>query len=445
MGTYQIESFGNHADRGAFRVNLLIYMRQENGNPADIYRQLDYRCIVNDVLTCHEHAHTNSGNKVWLQGIVSELSTPENSIFFLDETMSWDEINSTYDAIVFSTANLFCPDNLEIVRYLTSEFRQSKIPIYVLSVGAQAESYDDIDILVYAIRKDVRDFVNAVYKSGGEFGVRGYFTKEVLDRICDNSSVVTGCPSLFQSGRELNISNEKVRRSGFNIALNGPLSLFLANRHRYNSVTFIDQHDYFEYLYDNRYYSGEDKTIIRSLIRGLGLDITQILLSGDVRLFYDTTEWKNFFRDKNVSFSIGTRIHGNIMALLSNVPALLLSSDARTREMSEYYNIPYMDVSFDDYNNLNCYELYEQLDYTHFNREFPHLFDAFENFLIDHGLVSHINTDNQFWRKPEPIHNDELISLQKELLDYINKHYSLFQLYEILLKVKRRLQFIVGE
>ena len=123
-------------------------------------------------------------------------------------------------------------------------------------------------------------------------------------------------------------------------------------------------------------------------------------------------DWQDSFVREKISFSFGSRIHGNIMALLSGVPAVVVGFDSRTREMAEFYDIPCIQ-SFDDIKPKNLYALYESLDYSKFNNSFEKKYDSFENFLIKCGIVNKINTSNKYLNK----YNGEYPTKS----DYINK------------------------
>ena len=58
-----------------------------------------------------------------------------------------------------------------------------------------------------------------------------------------------------------------------------------------------------------------------------------------VRFFLDPKTW--FDHLAQYDFSFGTRIHGNIAALLAGTPAVLLAHDSRTLELADYHQIPH--------------------------------------------------------------------------------------------------------
>ena len=126
-------------------MKILIYQENNRGGHTDIFRTLDYGTLYTDVRNCCNSIWTNSGNKIWLQGIVSELSTNDNEIHFLESNYTWDFINEYFDAIVYSTANLFQKSYQEAIGRRTNSFNNSKIPVFVISCGAQGELNDHLE------------------------------------------------------------------------------------------------------------------------------------------------------------------------------------------------------------------------------------------------------------------------------------------------------------
>ena len=54
--------------------------------------------------------------------------------------------------------------------------------------------------------------------------------------------------------------------------------------------------------------------------------------------------FQKYSQFKNYEFVIGTRIHGALMALICNIPTLLIVIDSRTYELAEIFKIPYINI-----------------------------------------------------------------------------------------------------
>ena len=242
--------------------------------------------------------------------------------------------------------------------------------------------------------------------------MRGNTTKEFFDMLGNNSAVVTGCPSMFQMGRNLKISNEKVDRETFKASLNGSFNLPIS-RQDFQKCDFIDQDRYIEMLFRPNYLASHPinfRTVL-SDVAYRGYVYSQSLADRRIKAFLDTQQWMRYFEVEDIDFSFGSRIHGTIMPILSGVPSMIVPCDARTREMAEFFDIPMYDSK--SQKNCDLYELYCQTDYTKFNENFTSRYDAFEDFLVDHNIVDRINPSNIYMQKnnastimPPNVNND---------------------------------------
>jgi len=406
-------------------MKILIWGELKKGGPYDIFRRLDYQVIYQELLDNYHANGINIGNKVWIQGLISELSTPENEIFFYNPKESWDEINSKYDKIVYSAANMFSPRYVSLIEQVSDLFRNSKIPVYVIAIGAQADSYDCMDLLVSSTKESVTKFVDSIYTTGGEIACRGFFTKEYLDCVVSNTAVVTGCPSLFQNGRDLKItlSDEKNK-----VILNGnaPIKDLLDN----NNYIYVDQEAFLGFTYDMTDYNM--LKYLSYMTYRFGEKITRHFVEGRIKIFWDMPEWRQFIKDNGFNFSAGSRIHGSIMSILSGIPAVIYPLDSRVREMAEFYNIPLLG-SIDDYYRLDTVK--QKISYDKFNSEYPKLYDEYEKFLQDCGLVKKINTNNMFW-------NRELPQNREQINDRIEKMRTRLESFNIFDKIYLKSAFI---
>ena len=103
------------------------------------------------------------------------------------------------------------------------------------------------------IGKESKRFIETVYRSGGDFALRGYFTAEFFEKLGFHDLNVVGCPSLFQLGNQLKVSDDKVAKEQFKVAVNGNAEIALPLLKRYNSI-YYDQDYLFDLLYDKHYY-----------------------------------------------------------------------------------------------------------------------------------------------------------------------------------------------
>ncbi len=121
-------------------------------------------------------------------------------------------------------------------------------------------------------------------------------------------------------------------------------------------------------------------------------DMHDILLSyGEIhpfykdcgRYFYSVEDWIREL--KKDDFSMGSRFHGNVAAVLAGIPTLMVNVDKRMVGMNNFYRIPSIDISeFDLDKPLEYYV--ELADYTEFNKVYPKRFDNFTDYCKRNGV-----------------------------------------------------------
>ena len=377
---------------------MLIHIPMSPHGEYDIFSPYDREALIGQVNAELEGNAPNYGNRLWFQGLISAISCPENHIEYFSPDMTKAQINSDYDFVIAPMANIFSLNYVYLLDRLTERFKDIKIPVYVIACGIQAKSFDDMDELVATLGEPAKRFISTIYKTGGEFAVRGYFTKEFFERLGFSSAVATGCPSMFQLGRGHCISDEKVSRDQFKPIVNGSITDYPDIFKKYENAVFFDQHMFYRELFMPM---EENRNTLKGLIQRYGLDTAQLLLQDRVQLIPHMNLWREYNRQNGFNFSFGSRIHGSIMPILSGVPAVLEYRDARTREMAEFFDIPHV---FPDerrgYQDL--YELYMNISYKDFNEKYASRFDAYEQFLIQCGIVDRVNQENKFFSAVDP-------------------------------------------
>lgn len=415
-------------------MKILIFYPQNKLGMSD-FRPTDYSTLAQRAKDELDGKIPNFGNKVWLQGIISEISGSNNTYEYGYEELSADYINQNYDCVLLPLANCFHKGWVPYLEKRASYVSKLKIPVFVIACGIQADSYDELDELVESIKDPATKFIKSVYDTGGEFALRGYFTKEFFDRLGFRDAVVTGCPSIYQMGRNLTITNEKVGKDKFIATINGTFKLPVSDKDIKNSE-YICQDIYGKVLYDSEYFISNPFTLKRILkyVKRGDFDFVRAVAENKIKLFADTQQWLSYYVKNDVSFSFGRRIHGSIMPILAGVPALCYTMDARTREMTEYFDIPNVNPS-GNLKKKDLYEWYLETDYSEFNKNFSKRFDDFEAFLKKCGLVDFINQNNIFMSKdvdfelPEIVNAEHIKNLNKKikqnklLIDLLDSYY----------------------
>ncbi|MDT9698560.1 polysaccharide pyruvyl transferase family protein [Streptomyces sp. P17] len=108
-----------------------------------------------------------------------------------------------------------------------------------------------------------------------------------------------------------------------------------------------------------------------------------LLRENKVRMPLDPATWIDELR--GYDFAYGTRIHGNIAALLAGTPAVVLTHDSRTLELCRYFDIPHRQLSGLPA-DTDPRDLYEAADFSAMIKGHGERFERITAFLTRNGL-----------------------------------------------------------
>ncbi|MGW3910083.1 polysaccharide pyruvyl transferase family protein [Streptomyces sp. NPDC005070] len=349
-----------------------------------------------DVVSLEQALHkdviaTNAGNLIFSDAAHKILETPRTEIVsngMRTDAASANRINEEYDAFVIPLANAFRPSFEAPLRRLTRLINKLKIPVIVPGVGAQAGlNYDPARLK--PIEPAVREFVSAVLDHSASIGVRGEFTESYLRDMGFKDVEVIGCPSLFMYGDQLDVrKGTDTLGPDSRIAVNGShsamrtqgLDRVVRNAHaRYPHLRFIGQN-----LSDAQQLHWRDLSHPNGAVTAMPTHPDHPMYREDkVRVYVDPVTWIDDLRD--FDFSFGSRIHGNIAALLAGTPATVLCGDSRTLELCRYFGIPHRPIT-DLPADLDPAQLYADADFGPLTRGHKERFERFTGFLDRNGL-----------------------------------------------------------
>lgn len=342
----------------------------------------------------HNYIGSNTGNLVFSQATYRLLSTRDAVLRTSGLAKSRpSDINQRYDHVVIPLANAFRAGYLPTLNALSELIEQLTVPVTVLGVGAQA-SLEGATRRGDEVAEAARRFVRAVLQRSPSLGVRGEFTGAYVRALgfADHEVDVIGCPSMFMYGPDLAVTKRVGRLDRDSpIALNispyvtemGPLSLrhaeryphlvYMAQNHRTLDLMLTGTYPYPEHRLQALAEAGVPVTLKHPLIR-----------QDRVRFFLDPQSWFEHLR--GYDFSFGTRIHGNIAALLAGTPALVLAHDSRTLELAEYHAIPCRSI-LDLPADVDAADLYAEADWGPMAAAHPERWARFAQFLQRQGLT----------------------------------------------------------
>jgi hypothetical protein len=219
--------------------------------------------------------------------------------------------------------------------------------------------------------------------------VRGEFTDAYLRGLGFTDVDVIGCPSLYMDGPDLRVTKRVDRLHRLSkISLNltpyvtelGPI--VEQQMRRYPRLRYAAQHrEALGMLLDGTRLSSDNLAEAERLLPTHHAH--PLIARNRTSFFVDPRPWIQYL--SRFDFSFGTRIHGNIAALLAGTPAHVLAHDSRTLELARFYDIPHTQMH-DVTPATDAAELYAESDYSAFNAGLPGRFAHFASYLQAHGL-----------------------------------------------------------
>ena len=298
---------------------------------------------------------TNSGNLVFPAAVTRALMREGVEIDYTKANRKLteedvDRINSSYDCFVIPLANMFRgdPSGMSTMPILTDTVRRLKIPCYIVGVGVQLELGDDIHEH-HRFDEPSRELIRAVLEKSPMIALRGETTGEYVEHlgfVPEKDFTVTGCPSMYYYGpvlpevKKLHLSPES--RVNLNCKITLPQKI-----HDYMNKVCDEIPDHF-YIPQNTYELRFMFQYKMFAFRGPKNEVPipagypasfehRLYQENRVRGFVSLKAWMDFLSQGDLNF--GTRIHGNITAVLSGIPAFIVAPDSRVNELASFHHI----------------------------------------------------------------------------------------------------------
>lgn len=362
----------------------------------------------------------NIGNMLFFHSVARTIMTEDTSItpIRVEQVFTKKEINKMnqeYDCLVMPFANAFRASYISELRNVTKLVKSLSIPCVVVGVGTQQHLDEDkknpeLDIAV-------KNFMNAVLEKSSIVGVRGRTTAAYLASLGfveEKDFTVIGCPSLYLYGKAL--PKPRLTDIGEQSAISFNSKIQLPQKFHnfmHNAMVSHPNYHYVPQVIEeiNRMYAGMSypQKFCRKYPKYYPVTFkNKIYASGKGITFLDVPSWLSYLKEKD--FSIGSRIHGNIAAILAGTPCFVVVSDKRVLELVEYHNIPHI-LMQDLKEDMTIEQLYREADYDALHRgheqRFMHYLDFLkknqvENIYDENGEPGNVPFDSAL--KEIPVH-----------------------------------------
>jgi len=296
----------------------------------------------------------NTGNLVFWLAVDRHV---RNSKYYIGWDFEPRAVRERADVFLIPASNFLHP--ARDLGSLADRIERTQLPTVVVGLGAQAPHRSvDLPLKAGTIR-----FAQLLSERSTSLGVRGEFTADVLSKLGIHNVSIIGCPGNLinlnpylghqvaqrlqevattkhalrvaanfdshRAGLQAGLSHLAglIREHEFSIVCQSPLALVRTGRGELRSMC-KNTPEWAHLVRDREVWSmssESDEAFARFAFQ-------------HHIVFFHAAAWLEHLRRYDVS--VGTRIHGNLVALQAGVPALFLSHDARTEEIIETLGMP---------------------------------------------------------------------------------------------------------
>ncbi|WP_169726098.1 polysaccharide pyruvyl transferase family protein [Aestuariibacter salexigens] len=252
-----------------------------------------------------------------------------------------------YDVIMFPAANQLNPDwDMDILANL---FEKANLPLLIIGLGAQADYIGE----KLKFNAGSKRFMRVISERAYKIGVRGEYTAQVLHENGVENIEITGCPSNFinpnpELGRliENKLSNLcSIDRVAINVDITQKLKDVLPIFSKWGSEAYseIICQAPIEVLTLAHFRTVDLPPNVLDKYRklfapSLSPDAFTKLVDQSFSTYFDTTEW--LYKLRKFDISVGTRMHGNMLAFQAETPCILFPHDSRLSELVDGMKLP---------------------------------------------------------------------------------------------------------
>ncbi len=343
----------------------------------------------------HNLIGNNIGNLLFQSGVCKALLCQDTVIDTMNTARPYSQedirqINEEYDCLVFPFANAFRRSFIDQLNAVTSLVKQVRCPCVVVGVGMQ----EPLEGRLSSTKLDtaVADFMKAILQKSSMVGVRGEYTAQYLTKLgfrAERDFTVIGCPSMYLYGKKLPELRIEDLTPYSRVSMNSKISLPQKfHDFMYRCSRELPDHQYVPQVVEElrQMYMGKKYPagFAKRIPKHFPVDFTHPAYQSGVGIsFVNLPSWLKYLKDKD--FSVGSRIHGNIAAILAGTPCYIIASDKRIIELADYHEIPYLTIQ-ELKKDTSIFDLYDKADFSRIRKGHRKRFMHYLDFLQTNNL-----------------------------------------------------------
>ena len=327
----------------------------------------------------------NTGNLMFAEGIKDNLIV-EREGWLSSETFS----GVKRPVCIIPSANFIIHGGDTFIKELQRFLDQTDCPLTLAGLGAQSsKELNTPQKLISVLNTNTKKCFQRLAERAVSLGIRGEFTAECLELMGIYNYRIIGCPSVYHFSPLQNIPlknpslekcqitvttgnmyESKIIEMGYQLDAEWVMQMAT------EMPECISQGILASHVWINKRFPG---------IKLSTREVNQYMKKKG-HIFFTLEAWNQFYEKNEITFSFGSRFHGNIAALRNGVPALWITHDSRTAELVKSLHLPH--ITQETFSEVQSpQQLIEYISYTDFFKNYPNLFKNYIEYLTE----NHIN------------------------------------------------------
>lgn len=305
----------------------------------------------------------NTGNLIFQDAIQKMIACDAITV---NEPFQHDQYNA-----FITTELIWLNEDVEPWELLFQQFERAQDkPLIPISIGLQTYTKKKN----FVIHPGMQSYLQSLQERT-PLAVRGAYTAEILDSYGISNTKIVGCPSLYQLPLYIRSLKPLLRPCPKEIRAAANFKTPIGN---------LEQTDVLYLQYIAKYFEGFIEQTFEPVRKTSKIDSSIIdWLERKSHIFFDLDSWRR--HNLRYNFSMGWRFHGNVAALLAGVPALFIVIDSRTAEMTEFFQLPF--INLENFNpRLSLAHYYKKMNYSNFVLSYREKINDFKQFTLSAGL-----------------------------------------------------------
>lgn len=328
----------------------------------------------------------NTGNLMFAEGIKEQISY-EKEIWIRGEGVEGVE----KPAAIMPSANFIIHGGDDFILGCTEFLEKNDCPVTLAGLGAQStKELNTPAKLVEVLTPVKKKYFKMIAERAVSLGIRGEYTAECLELMGIHNYRIIGCPSFYKhlEGRYPELPMPTLAKTQMTVTTGTPSeSRILEMGMKLDSIWLMQM------LTEMPKSAFEDETISPVWVERrfpelqVSLEEYTKYLKNNTRMFFRLEDWNRYYKDEGITFSYGSRFHGNMASIRNGVPALWIVHDSRTTELAETLHVPY--ITIDKFAAIkNPEELLAYCDYRDMYANYNALCKNYVQFL-EENHISH--------------------------------------------------------